>query len=584
MKRAASPLVTSFLALTITACGQHAPEESTSSLRSPLIHFTTQAADERDAAWSPDGKWIAFGSGTGIGNEDIWIKEVDGGKTVQLTDGPASDNYPIWSPDGKWIAFTSNRSGSGNVWILPAAGGASTQVTADADSVSLEDAGGSITSWSADGKWIAFTAERNGSGDIWIIPAAGGSARQLTNDPGHARHPSWSADGKWIAFSLYRSDSPDIWIIPAAGGSARQLTTHSAADWAPDWSPDGEWIAFSSRRKDFGDADIWIIPVKGGSAVQVTGSPDDDDRVPRWSPDGRKIAFNTFSTLGEIWVMSAAGTELVRLADKVYSLPKGEAIWSPDGEQIAFIAPGPEGREVWKIPATGGDPRQLTRGGAITATFAGLSWSPDGRWIAFPHSTGESQNIWAVPSAGGRPRQITITPGDDMWLSWSPDGRSLVFSSNTDAEWDIWIVPASGGAATRLVDWPTAEFSPSWSPDGDRIAFGSRRGQSGERDLDFNIWTVPATGGEATWIAPGITPSWSPDGKKILCVNFADQGDIWQIPTAAGSPARLLQTPQPEFLPKWSPDGSRILFIRRRPLNSDIFVADVSGLQKKALE
>jgi WD40 repeat protein len=82
----------------------------------------------------------------------------------------------------------------------------------------------------------------------WVIPAAGGTAHQITNDPAADESPAWSPDGSQIAFTSDRSGNADIWLIPSAGGPATQITTDEAEDYAPCWSPDGRQIAFRSRR------------------------------------------------------------------------------------------------------------------------------------------------------------------------------------------------------------------------------------------------------------------------------------------------------------------------------------------------
>ena len=109
------------LLLFTLSCGQQPPPQEPESREPSVTQFTTHPANERDAAWSPDGKWISFGS-MRSGNEDIWKKPAQGGEAVQLTTDPASDLYATWSPDGERLAFTSDRGGAPNVWTVAAAG------------------------------------------------------------------------------------------------------------------------------------------------------------------------------------------------------------------------------------------------------------------------------------------------------------------------------------------------------------------------------------------------------------------------------------------------------------------------------
>ncbi len=95
-------------------------------------------------------------------------------------------------------------------------------------------------SWSPDGQKIAFTSERSGNYDIWVMDADGGNKQQLTRHEGYDSDCYWSPDGQKIAFSSGRSDNGDIWVMDADGSHKQRLTTNEATDWHPSWSPDGK--------------------------------------------------------------------------------------------------------------------------------------------------------------------------------------------------------------------------------------------------------------------------------------------------------------------------------------------------------
>ena len=551
----------------------------------PLTQFTSDPGTERDATWSPDGQWIAFASGRS-GNSDIWKKRADGkGEAVQITAGPSNELYPTWSPDGSRLAFTSDKGGAGNVWTIAADGGEMTRVTADADSVSLSSAGGSLVSWSPDGQWIAFESTR-GQGDIWAIPASGGERRLIIGGPDPARHPSWSPDGEWIAFYAIRDNNADIWVVGSSGGRPRQITTDPATDTAPSWSPDGRWIAFQSMRSGY--FHIHAIPSAGGQAVQLTDRSEVNDFVVRWSPDGARIAFNSQPAGGTLWVMPAAGgpAEPLGVHAGGMSIAVGGA-WSPDGSRIAFIgsglAEGSRGSDISVVSRSGGPARALTTGGPVLpGGLSSMDWSAGSDEIAFTRGQPTS-DLWGMATEGGELWQLTFGPGDEAFPRYSLDGQRLAYAANSAAgaeDWDLWVMPAAGGLAERLLDWPTVEWGPSWSPDGQRLAFVSNRDRGGEDVLPWQVWTVSANGGDPRWLAEGCWPEWSPQGDDILFIR-ATMGDasgpLYRVKTTGGAPEPVLDDRSPKASPRWSPDGGEILYGERVGEVADIWIADVSS-------
>lgn len=170
----------------------------------------------REPSWSPDGDRIVFRVLFGLRILDA------SGETTLLAIGDA--RHPAWSPLGSTIAFES----TGNVWLLPAAGGVPTQLTSG---------GGNTPAWSPDETRIAYAADDS----IWIVSVSGGAPRKLTN----GGDPAWSRDGKWIAFASNRAGNADIWVIAATGGTAVRVTTDPAPEHDPTWSPDGRSIAYT---------------------------------------------------------------------------------------------------------------------------------------------------------------------------------------------------------------------------------------------------------------------------------------------------------------------------------------------------
>jgi len=157
-------------------------------------------------------------------------------------------------------------------------------------------------SFSADGKWIIFTSERDGSADIYRVHADGSGLERLTDDPAYDDQGVLSPDGKQLAFVSSRgTGSADIWVLDLQTKKVRNLT-HAPGSFLPSWSPDGKWIAFSSdrntpvRRLDaerFAQVhavSIYVMRADGTglrsptSASKFAGSP-------KWSSDGKRVVF-----------------------------------------------------------------------------------------------------------------------------------------------------------------------------------------------------------------------------------------------------------------------------------------------------
>jgi tricorn protease-like protein len=157
--------------------------------------------------------------------------------------------------------------------------------------------------YSPDGKKISFTSLRSGSSEIWIANPDGSNATRMTSFGGPAiGHPAWSPDGQWLVLHARPEGQADLFVMPAAGGSPKRLTNHPADDIQPVYSRDGRWIYFSSFRT--GQWQIWKIPVAGGVEVRITESG--GLRVPVESPDG-KLVYSASASKRAIWQVPAAG-------------------------------------------------------------------------------------------------------------------------------------------------------------------------------------------------------------------------------------------------------------------------------------
>ena len=415
------------------------------------------------------------------------------------------------------LAFVSTRDGGfANLWLqdLSSSGRRATPIA-------KTNAGSFRPSWSPDGKWIAFTSDRDTTRARWdggwelvqstalyIVRADGSSLRRLTELGGYAGSPRWSPDGRRIVF--YRSTPQDVYpgrfgrnrpsisqivSLDVESGALHEYTSGPGLKVAPQWLPDGD-VGFLEK---FGDA-------KGLAFVSgKTGVPG-VMRNPSWSADGKTMVYQK--------PLDAEAQQLLPVfsRDSGFSLYRtgNFPAWSPAGDRFVVTA----GSKLQMFDARGENGRTIydCKEGQLTFPV----WSPDGKRIAFgagSYLTGHAKPaaVEMVNPDGSGLRKLSEGPGNAGFPSWSPDGKRIVYRV-AGAEQGLRIMNLEDGKIVTL----TTEYDnfPAWSPKGSLIEFTSFR------DGDFEIYTVRPDGSGVQRLtqtrgndAHGI---WSPDGEWIV--------------------------------------------------------------------
>jgi TolB protein len=243
--------------------------------------------------WSADGRLIAFDYWDADSNQQIATMNADGSDLREITSGPGIHEVPSWSPDGRRIVFDyspePDPSAPGfetRLWTMRADGTRARPLPMSLAGFDVEP------KYSPDGRWIVFgrlqpaAREEDWGAAIYILPASGGSVRQLTPSDGHVEHPTWSPNSHWITFNT--PDGTIEAIRPDGRGRHTILpATDAVGGHKPVFSPDGTRIlfvcGFHLPEGDFND-DLCVMDHDGSNVVNLTNAPSTHENWPSWGP------------------------------------------------------------------------------------------------------------------------------------------------------------------------------------------------------------------------------------------------------------------------------------------------------------
>jgi tricorn protease len=455
-------------------------------------------------------------------------------------------------------------------------------------------------------------------GDLWLVNDDGTNPRRLTVNPARDAHPKFSPDGKWIAFSSNRYGNDDVFVMPATGGEAKRLTYHSAADMVVGWSRDSKRVMFNSARGRVygGLPSLYQVPLDGGPEQPL---PTDWGTFASYSQDGRQLAYNRHpapwtrkhyrgSYAADLWLCDLDSKTSRKLLDA--NLPddqKPNNAWPMFGKDSIYFVSDRETQakagtpevmksfnNIWKLPMNGEPPTQVTH-----HTSGSLFWpsiSADGRTIVYEENFG----LWKldVSNGHGQPVEIKIdivtdsrennletrtidSEADAYHLS--PSGKRAV----VEVEGELFTIATDKGDPHRVTRTPGArERSPQWSHDGKWIAFVSD--ESGREE----IWLCDEKGEHKKKVSDSDsekgTPAWSPDSKALLYP--ASDKKLYKY-TLDGDKTDVLTTGEViEFgnvavnSPQWSPDGKWVSYTKSDPtLLPHVYVVPATGGKERRI-
>ena len=448
-------------------------------------------------------------------------------------------------------------------------------------------------------------------GDIWVANENGSNPQRITDNKAREVYPRFSPDGQWIAFSSNRHGNYDVFVVSATGGTPRRLTYYTGNDEVVGWTRDSKNVIFRSSRGDGAFpsvATLYQVSIEGGLEQAL---PVDWGYWGTYSPDGKQFVFNRHPSVwsrkhyrgsysADLWVADLAQKSYTKLlGDEKYN--RYWPMWGPKDE-IYFVAdPLPNEKSIrpgsaevrksvnniYRISAKGGSqPVQVTK-----HTDGSLFWpsmSSDGKVIVYEENLG----IWKLDVASGKSSEIkldiisddkenetdveTITSELDSF-DLSPSGRRAVIS----ARGQILTIATDRGDITRVApdNMISRNQSPKWSLDGKYIAFVSDR--SGRDEVWFcepdgkNLKKITDLDNEKGALV------WTPDSKSLL-YTAADKklynysvGDGKTVVVTSSDVGRIGSVAV-------SPDSKWVTFSKQdRTMRSHVFIAPITGGEER---
>lgn len=455
-------------------------------------------------------------------------------------------------------------------------------------------------SLSSDGAEIAFVS----GGDIWTVPAAGGTASMLVTDSATEGRPLYSPDGRELAFTSTRAGAANVYVLTLATGKLRRLTFSDANEQLDGWSRDGRWIYISGPSNDVArQNDVYRVAATGGTPLEVSRERYLNEFNSAPSPDGQSIALmakgisstqwwrNGHSHIdeAELWLKPVAANAPYRRLLGATS-KRLWPMWGADGRTLWFMSDEGGTENIWRMPVDGGAAQQVTKFTDGRVLFPSIAY--DGRSIVFERefeiwkldvATGAVAKVpvalRGAPAAAGE-RRLVETSFRSM--SVSPDGKKLAVI----AHGEVFAAPAKdGGQAQRLTETAGAETDLAWSPDSRRLAYVAERGRASQvMEYDFAAQKerplTPASDFDAA-------PAYSPDGKMLAYVHGTRQVRVIALGAGAGRDTVLFEGALDRndgSKLAWSPDSKWLAFgVTDRKSFRNVWVAPAAGGEAKPI-
>ena len=401
---------------------------------------------------------------------------------------------------------------------------------------------------SPDGRTIAFSYR----GDLWTVPATGGTATPLTVHPAYDGFPIWSPDGTRLAFASDRYGNFDVFTMLAGGGDAARLTVHSSDDIPYSFTADGAAVLFGSARLDSvtnvqfptgAQPELYKVALTGGAQSQVLSTPAiyaGFDRAGKrlvysdqkgYEMEWRKHDNSSFAR--DVWIWDVTKNTHSRLTGSGFD--DRQPVWAPGEASIFYLSERSGSFNVWRLDvADPGRPAQVTdyKGQPVrflsASSHGDLAYTWDGAIWVRAAGAAASRRLDVAFTTDRRQNEVDhIDVGGEVTeFALSPDGKEIAFV----ARGEVFAASVDHGTTRRITNTPEQERSVSFSPDGKSLLYAS------ERDGSWNLYRTDRT-----------------DDREPAFFN-----------SSAIKESVVLATPAEEFQPRFSPDGKEVAYLEER--------------------
>lgn len=527
----------------------------------PILNSQTS---EITPSLSPDGKTIAYAwNGEDGRNFDIYIKRIDAGNPLRLTNTPERENWPSWSPDGEQVAFVRWSEQKWQLFSVPALGGAE-RLLAEQPVRSSEGLFSSAYTWHPDGKRIVYSS--NGGAEpvgLLLLDLESGTRTRLTNPPPGILaelSPAFLSGGAQLAFLRYRSSvSGSVEVLTLSDNSLRSYSVESTLVRLTAHPVQNELYVTGNDVTQRLSLDTGVLdaPLRlSGNAV-----------FPSFSSDGRRMVYQQITGDANIWHATLdrpghAASPTVWIASTSFD---NDPRYLANGTQLLFGSTRSGKMAPWLSDRQGRNPQMVRINGPY---YGSPSPSPDGTRIVYDARIAGFAQILLVPTAGGTPKQLTSDKFENIVPSWSHDGQWVYYCSNRSGRQEIWRISPSGGPSEQVTR--NGGFDSQETLDGKYLYFSRsrvipsvlRRTPDGQEEM-----LVPSVGGRP-WIAgaDGIY-FLAPTRNQIMYFDLATKKTKPLLPLTRGNPGSQRSL-------ALSPDGRDLLWVQSDSFSSDITLVE----------